>query len=76
MGFSRRFLNRPDDQSTTANTVVVRVVLRSFTTASQTLSEAASVVYPGESSASVRPVCAKFDDAVSVGALAAGAPAP
>ncbi len=76
MGFSRLFLNRPDHQSTTADTVVVIDVLRSFTTAAVALAKGALAVYPVESPASVRLVCEKFDDAVSVGALAGGAPVP
>ena len=48
MGFPRRFLNRLDHQSTTADTVVVIDVLRFFTTAAVALAQGALAVYPVE----------------------------
>ncbi len=74
MRFSRLFLNRPEDQSTPADTVVVIDVLRSFTTAAVALDQGALAVYPVRDPASVRPICARIESAVSVGALAGGAP--
>ncbi len=74
MQYSRLFLNRPDQQSSAADTVVVVDVLRSFTTAAVALAQGALAVYPVEDPASVRNVCAKFERAVSVGAVAGGAP--
>jgi 2-phosphosulfolactate phosphatase len=76
MGFSRLFLNRPDNQSTAVDAVVVIDVLRSFTTAAVALARGASAVYPVEDPASVRHVCARIERAVSVGAVAGGAPVP
>jgi len=76
MRFSRVFLNRQDPQSTDADTVVVIDVLRSFTTAAMALGQRALAVYPVENPASVKNVCAKIDRAISVGALAGGAPVP
>lgn len=74
MRFSRLFLNRPQDQSTPADTVVVIDVLRSFTTAAVALDQGALAVYPVQDPLSVTPICARFESAVSVGALAGGAP--
>ena len=48
MGFPRRFLNRLDHQSTTADTVVVIDALRFFTTAAVALAQGALAVYPVE----------------------------
>lgn len=76
MEFSRRFLNRPAPLSTTADTVVVIDVLRSFTTAAVALAQGALAVYPVEAPAAARSFCARMDRAVSVGALAGGDPVP
>lgn len=76
MQFSRLYLNRPDNQSTDADTVVVIDVLRSFTTAAVALAQGALAVYPVEDPASVRNICTKIERAVSVGAVAGGAPVP
>ena len=76
MRFSRVFLNRQDNQSTDADTVVVIDVLRSFTTAAVALGQHALAVYPMEDPASVRSACANIDRAVSVGALVGGTPVP
>jgi 2-phosphosulfolactate phosphatase len=76
MGFTRLFLNRPEHQSSTADTVVVIDVLRSFTTTAVALGQGALAVYPVEDPAAVRTVCARMERAVSVGAFAGGAPVP
>jgi len=76
MAFSRLFLNRPDHQASTADTVVVIDVLRSFTTAAVALAQGAKAVYPVEDPASARDLCAKIGRAVAVGAFAGGAPVP
>jgi len=74
MQFSRLFLNRLDGQSSAADTVVVIDVLRSFTTAAVALDQGALAVYPVENPNSVIRNCATFERAVSVGAVAGGAP--
>lgn len=76
MGFSRLFLNRPDHRFTAADTVVVIDVLRSFTTAAVALDRGGAAVYPVEDPESARRLCRQMDRAVSVGALAGGAPVP
>jgi 2-phosphosulfolactate phosphatase len=76
MHFSRLFLNRPGHQSSTADTVVVIDVLRSFTTAAVALARGATAVYPVEDPSSVSPICTKIGGAVSVGAVAGGDPVP
>ena len=73
MRFSRRFLNRPDDQATAADTVVVIDVLRSFTTAAVALDQGALAVYPIQDPTSVIHMRAKLERVVSVGAVAGGA---
>lgn len=74
MRFSRLFLNRLDGRPTTADTVVVIDVLRSFTTAAVALDQGALAVYPVVDPNSVKHNYATFGHAVSVGALAGGAP--
>jgi 2-phosphosulfolactate phosphatase len=74
MRFSRLFLNRLDNQSTAADTVVVIDVLRSFTTAAVALDQGALAVYLVEDPTSVRHIRAKVERVVSVGAVAGGAP--
>ncbi len=76
MRFSRQFLNRLDQASTGADTVVVIDVLRSFTTTAVALGQGALAVYAVEDPASVKSVCAKLARAVSVGAVAGGTPVP
>lgn len=76
MRFSRLFLNRPDLHSCAADTVVVIDVLRSFTTAAVALARGAAAVYPVADPGAVRPICASMEGAVSVGAVAGGAPVP
>ena len=76
MRYSRLYLNRPDNQSTDADTVVVIDVLRSFTTTAVALARGALAVYPVEDPASVMTTCARIERAVSVGAVAGGAPVP
>lgn len=74
MRFSRLFLNRPGQQSSTADTVVVIDVLRSFTTAAVALARGARAVYPAADPESARAICNSIDGAVSVGAVAGGDP--
>lgn len=74
MRFSRLFLNRPGHQSSTADTVVVIDVLRSFTTAAVALARGALAVYPVADPESARAICASRAGAVSVGAVAGGDP--
>lgn len=74
MHFSRLFLNRPDHLSTTADTVVVIDVLRSFTTAAMALSRGAKSVYPVEDPDLAMSASIHLDKAVTVGAAPGGAP--
>lgn len=76
MRFSRLFLNRPDLHSSTADTVVVIDVLRSFTTAAVALARGAMAVYPVADPGAVSAICAGIEGAVSVGAVAGGSPVP
>lgn len=76
MRFTRLFLNRPGPLSTEAETVLVIDVLRSFTTTAVALAQGALAVYAVEDPAFVKPVCAKLGGALSVGAVAGGAPVP
>jgi 2-phosphosulfolactate phosphatase len=76
MRFSRQFLNRLDLVSTSADTVVVIDVLRSFTTTAVALGQGAHAVFAVEDPALVLPVCAQLERAVSVGAVAGGSPVP
>jgi phosphosulfolactate phosphohydrolase-like enzyme len=61
MRFSRLFLNRADNQSTTADTVVVIDVLRSFTTAAVALAQGALAVYPVEDPTSMSNIPSEID---------------
>jgi 2-phosphosulfolactate phosphatase len=74
MRFSRLFLNRPNNQSTNADTVVVIDVLRSFTTAAVALAQGALAVYPVENPSCASNICSKIERSVTVGAVAGGAP--
>lgn len=74
--FSRLFLNRPEDQATTADIVVVIDVLRSFTTAAIALARGALAVYPVQNPDCVGTICARLAHPVSAGAAAGGAPIP
>ncbi|MEY4138611.1 MAG: hypothetical protein RLZZ371_793 [Pseudomonadota bacterium] len=74
MRFSRLFLNRPGHQSSTADTVVVIDVLRSFTTAAVALARGAQAVYPAADPESARAICTGIEGAVLVGAVAGGDP--
>jgi 2-phosphosulfolactate phosphatase len=56
--------------------VVVIDVLRSFTTSAYAFARGASEVMPVESVASVHELRARYPDALTVGALGGGAPAP
>ena len=74
MRFSRLYLNRPGHQSSTADTVVVIDVLRSFTTAAVALARGALAVYPVADPESARAIGTVIEGAVSVGAVAGGDP--
>lgn len=76
MKFSRLFLNRLQGEASTADTVVVIDVLRSFTTAAVALARGACGVYPVEALATALGLIGRFESAVSVGAVAGGDPAP
>lgn len=76
MEFSRRFLNRLQDQPEAHDTVVVIDTLRSFTTAAVALDRGANAIYPVESIVAAQGLAAQLDGAVSVGAIAGGDPVP
>lgn len=76
MKFSRLYLNRLQNQRENFDAVVVVDVLRSFTTAAIALARGASRIYPVEGVASARALCSDLADAVSIGALPGGDPAP
>lgn len=76
MNFSRIFLNRLQDQSIAADTVVVIDVLRSFTTAAVALARGASAIYPVDGVAAANVLQAKIRNSLSVGALGGGDPVP
>lgn len=76
MKFSRIFLNRLQDQPDAHDTVVVIDVLRSFTTAAVALERGARAIYPVEGVAAAMALCDTVPDAVSVGAVIGGDPAP
>lgn len=76
MRFSRVFLNRLQNQALARDTVVVIDVLRSFTTAAVALDRGASAIYPAAGVAAAVALAGRLDDAVSVGAIEGGDPAP
>ena len=76
MNVSRIFLNRLPARLPAVDTVVVIDVLRSFTTAAVALSRDASALIPVEDLSAARGLCAELPQAVSVGAIAGGDPAP
>ena len=76
MQFSRIFLNRLQDEADAQDTVVVIDVLRSFTTAAVALARGARAIYPVDGLAAAACLAERLRDAVSVGAVAGGAPAP
>ena len=76
MRFSRVFLNRLQNQAAANDTVVVIDVLRSFTTAAVALSRGASAIYPVDGISAGIVLAGRLGDAVSVGAIEGGDPAP
>jgi len=76
MKFSRFFLNRLHNQPDARDTVVVIDVLRSFTTAAVALDRGASAIYPVEGVSAGMVLAGSLADAVSVGAIEGGDPAP
>lgn len=76
MQFSRIYLNRLQNLPEQADTVVVIDVLRSFTTAAVALARGARAIYPVEGVRAAIELADRLDDAVTVGAIAGGDPAP
>ena len=76
MKFSRFFLNRLQNQPPAHDTVVVIDVLRSFTTAAVAMDRGAAAIYPVEGVSAGIVLTGLLDNAVSVGAIAGGDPAP
>jgi 2-phosphosulfolactate phosphatase len=76
MQFSRIFLNRLQEEADALDTVVVIDVLRSFTTAAVALARGARVIYPVDGLSAATCLAERLRGAVSVGAVAGGAPAP
>ncbi len=76
MKFSRFFLNRLQNQSMANDTVVVIDVLRSFTTAAVALQRGAQAIYPVEGIAAAIALADRLDQALSIGAIGGGDPAP
>ncbi len=76
MKFSRLFLNRLHNQPSSADTVVVIDVLRSFTTAAVALSRGAAAIYPVEGLVSATLLTARLAHPLSVGAVGGGDPVP
>lgn len=76
MNFSRFYLNRLQNQPVATDTVVVIDVLRSFTTAAVALAKGARAIYPVEALSSAIALLGQLDNAVSVGAIGGGDPAP
>jgi 2-phosphosulfolactate phosphatase len=76
MKFSRRFLNRLQNQPIATDTVVVIDVLRSFTTAAVALARGAWAIYPVEGIAATTALLGRVDNPVSIGAVGGGDPVP
>ncbi|MEN3374123.1 2-phosphosulfolactate phosphatase [Dechloromonas sp. ZS-1] len=76
MNFSRIYLNRLQHLPEHPDAVVVIDVLRSFTTAAVALAGGAACVRPVEGGAAAIAVAERLPDAVTVGAVAGGDPAP
>jgi len=76
MKFTRRYLNRLQNLPTDSDTVVVIDVLRSFTTAAVVLAQGATAVYPVESIGAAITLANRLPDALSIGAIGGGDPAP
>ena len=76
MKFSRLILNRLQNQTTPSDTVVVIDVLRSFTTAAVALDRGALAIYPVEALSTAMSLRGRLQNAVSIGAVGGGDPAP
>lgn len=76
MRFSRLILNRLQNQTTPSDTVVVIDVLRSFTTAAVALDRGALAIYPVEALSTAMSLRGRLQNAVSIGAVGGGDPAP
>lgn len=76
MKFSRIFLNRLQNLPEAEDTVVVIDVLRSFTTAAVALAKGAAAIYPVEGVAAALLLAKRMDNALTVGAVVGGDPAP
>lgn len=76
MQFSRVFLNRPDNPSAAYDTVVVIDVLRSFTTMAVALARGATAIYPVKDPVDAEGLISSLNNAITVGAIGGGDPAP
>jgi len=76
MKFSRIFLNRLQSRPDARDTVVVIDVLRSFTTAAVALASGARAIYPVAGISTAMALRGRMPQAVSVGAVVGGDPAP
>jgi 2-phosphosulfolactate phosphatase len=76
MKFSRIFLNRLQNEAIASDTVVVIDVLRSFTSAAVALARGAAAIYPVQGIAAAITLAERIDQAITVGAIAGGDPAP
>lgn len=76
MRFSRLILNRLQSQTTPSDTVVVIDVLRLFTTAAVALARGARAIYPVEALSTATALRGRLQNAVSIGAVGGGDPAP
>ncbi len=76
MRFSRRFLNRLENQPEQHDTVVVIDVLRSFTTAAVALARGARAVYPVAGATAAATLRHALPGCLAVGAVAGGEPLP
>lgn len=76
MKFSRIFLNRLQDPADARDTVVVIDVLRSFTTAAVALAGGARTIYPVAGISPALALLGRMPQALSIGAVVGGDPAP
>ena len=76
MNYSRYFSNRLHGQPEAGDTVVVVDVLRSFTTAAVALAGGARAIYPVSGRAAMARLRQSLADALAVGSLPGGDPAP
>lgn len=76
MEFSRIYLNRLQELPAGHDTVVVIDTLRSFTTAAVALARGAKAIYPVEGITAANLLSTEIADAMTVGAIPGGDPAP